>query len=558
MTVPLIPESAPFSPEQRAWLNGFFAGAFGIGPSVSMSAPQNGAPDTVTSARLGASDPVAPLNEEEYAWHDPALPLEERLKLAEGKPLEHRLMAAMAQLDCGACGYVCQTYSAAIAGGAERDLTKCSPGGSATQKQLKLIVAARQEGTNANGSTNGDHPGAASGATHGAAFRANGSHGVLKTSGTPGSSRSHPLRAHLLESRRLTHEEAAKDTRHVVIELGESGLQYVAGDSLGVLPINCPDLVDDVLNAYDATGDELVTVSGADPVSVRQALAECCALNRMRAATLECMASAATDARECADLRRLMANDDDEFLQSADVLDALMRFPSARPALQELVNSLGPMLPRLYSISSSPRKHPGQVHLTVGIVQFEVHGRVRNGVASSYLGVRSQPGDAVSVYVQPSRFRLPADPDTPVIMVGPGTGIAPFRAFLEEREATRAPGPNWLFFGNQYFHYDYLYRSELDRWADCGLLTRLDVAFSRDTARKVYVQDRIREHGAELWRWLEAGAHFYICGDAKRMAVDVDQALREVIANHGHCSPEDAKQYTTNLAKARRYQRDVY
>ena len=219
------------------------------------------------------------------------------------------------------------------------------------------------------------------------------------------------------------------------------------------------------------------------------------------------------------------------FLGTADVVDALRRFPSARPPLAAFIASLGRLQPRLYSISSSLRVHPAQVHLTVGVVRFESQGRWRNGTTSHFLGVRANPGDTIPVFIQRSpKFRLPENPDTPVIMVGPGTGIAPFRAFLHEREAIGAKGRNWLFFGNQYIDLDFLYRKELDGFLDRGILSRLDIAFSRDKAQKVYVQDRMLEHAGELWRWLEDGAYFYVCGDAKRMARDVDQMLYRVVA----------------------------
>jgi len=241
------------------------------------------------------------------------------------------------------------------------------------------------------------------------------------------------------------------------------------------------------------------------------------------------------------------------------VLDALRRFPSARPPLDEFLASLGRLQPRLYSISSSLRAHPRQVHLTIGVVRFQSAGRWRNGTASHFLGVRANLGDTIPVFIQRSpRFRLPDDSDRPIIMVGPGTGVAPFRAFLQEREAVGAKGRNWLFFGNQYINLDFLYRSELDGFLDRGVLTRLDIAFSRDSAEKVYVQDRMSEHAAELWRWLEEGAYFYVCGDAKRMARDVDQMLCRIVAEQGRRSAEEAKSYIAELGKTNRYHRDVY
>jgi len=550
MTVPIIPESAPFSSEQRAWLNGFFAGIFSSGTNGS-GAVANGQAATGPIAVPAAAAP--PAAEETFPWHDPALPLPERLTLADGKPIERRLMAAMAQLDCGACGYLCKTYSEAIARGDEKDLTRCTPGGSDTAKALKKLMAARaSEPAPPAIDQNGHAP--ISAAVNGRASQA----APPNPSMAPGG-RNNPVRARLVESIRLTHLDAPKDTRHVILDLLDSGVTYEPGDSLGVSPENCPELVQAVLDALGATGEELVCVSDSSPRPLSEWLRREVALHRVQQSTVECLAAAATDPAE-ADALVAIANDDpNNFLGSADVVDALLQFPSARPPLAAFVASLGRVQPRLYSISSSLRVHPRQVHLTVGVVRFESQGRWRNGTTSHFLGVRANPGDAIPVFIQRSpTFRLPENPDTPVIMVGPGTGIAPFRAFLHEREATGAKGRNWLFFGNQYIDLDFLYRQELDGFLDRGVLTRLDIAFSRDTAQKVYVQDRMHEQAVELWRWLEEGACFYVCGDAKRMARDVDQMLYRVVAEQGGRSPEAAKQYVSELAKANRYHRDVY
>ena len=313
-----------------------------------------------------------------------------------------------------------------------------------------------------------------------------------------------------------------------------------------------------VLEQLHATGDELVPLEDVPTKPLREALATELALARVRPALLELLSSAAQDPQEAKQLAELAAADGGP-LAGADVCEVLERFPSARPPLADLAAAIGRLQPRLYSISSSLKRHPGQVHLTVGVVRFESAGRWRNGVASHFLGVRSNAADEVRVFVQPShKFRLPADPGTPIIMVGPGTGIAPFRAFLQEREATGAKGRNWLLFGNQHFELDFLYRNQLDAWADAKLLTRLDVAFSRDSAAKVYVQHRMLEHGAELWSWLQEGAHFYVCGDARRMAPDVDAALVQIAAQHGHLAGDDAKAYVARLAKEKRYLKDVY
>ncbi len=541
MTVPLIPDTAPFSSEQRAWLNGFFAGLLNVGQGASAPVGQV---SNLPFEKTAGFDPAP--QDEGHPWHDAALPLDDRLKLAEGRPLASRLMAAMAQLDCGACGYICQTYSAAIAAGEEKDLSRCSPGGSETAKTLKRLLAI--EGTGDRGQGTGDKRqanGKSSGSLNGHA-------------GSEKYSRNSPFTARIASITRLTHADAPKDTRHVTIDLLDSGLTYEPGDALGVCPVNCPDLVRSVIEQLGVTGDEPIAVGGGPVKPLREALATDLSLSRCPAELLELLAASAQEPGEATQLSELAAADGGP-LAGADLCEMLERFPSARPALPDLAAALPRLQPRLYSISSSLKRHPGQVHLTVGVVRFESAGRWRNGVASHFLGVRSNGGDPVRIFVHRSpKFRLPADPNTPIIMVGPGTGIAPFLAFLQEREAINAKGKNWLLFGNQYFSMDFLYREQLDRWTDGGLITRLDVAFSRDSMEKVYVQHRMQQNGAELWSWLEAGAHFYVCGDAKRMAPDVDAALVEIARAHGRLLPAEAKAYVGRLAKEQRYLRDVY
>jgi len=543
--IPFIPESAPFSTAQRAWLNGFFAAvlsgsshgtcASGLPASIA------GLPTGFQSAEVAPTEPVE-VPDEDFPWHDATLAIEERLKLAEGQPRPLRLMSAMAQLNCGACGYLCRTYSKAIAEGEEKDLTRCTPGGADTAKALKQILAEASSAdmipikvVSVSSSTK-----------------------VNDSAGTAKYNRTNPYRAKLISSRQITHAEAPKDTRHVAIDLGDSGLTYEPGDSLGILPVNCPELVGEVLKQLHADGDEPVTVGPGDLRPLRTALSVACNLTRTRPETFELLALHAKSPSDRQKLSELGRGEANEFAV-ADLAEVLEHFPSARPPVNELFGSLARLQPRLYSISSSLRAHPGEVHLTVGVVRFESRGRWRNGVASHFLGVRCLPGDEVPVYVQPSaRFRLPTDPTTPIIMIGPGTGIAPFRAFLEERQSLGLKGPAWLFFGNQHFEYDFLYRDELSGFMDRGVLTKLDLAFSRDQAEKIYVQNRMQENGAELWRWLEEGAHFYVCGDAKRMAADVDDTLRAVIAKWGNRSKEEADAYVSAMAKSKRYHKDVY
>lgn len=536
MTTPFIPETAPFSLEQRCWLNGFFAAILS----------GNGNSETAGGASAVPLPSQTPAKEEEFPWHDSSLPIAERLQLAEDQPYSRKLMAAMAQLDCGACGYVCQTYSEAIARGEESDLTKCSPGGAETAKTLKQIVM-----TSAITEVSETPPTAVRPVGTPAA--------AIKTaSATSTFTRDNPLSARLVSSERLTHPEAPKDTRHVVIDLLDSDLRYEPGDSLGILPQNAHDLVSAVLDLLRKSGGETVQLASGKRTSLRHALASEYTLGRCRPDLFALLARYAESADERRTLEELLASTVNP-LVAADLAEVLERFPSARPPLAELLGVLAKLQPRLYSISSSQRAHPNEVHLTLSVVRFESLGRWRSGVASNFLGVRSLAGDEVRVFLQKSpKFRLPADPQAPVIMVGPGTGIAPFRAFLEERAATGAKSKSWLFFGNQHFDYDFLYKDELSQFLDNGALSKLDLAFSRDAAEKVYVQHRMLEQGAELWRWLQEGAHFYICGDAKRMAVDVEQALQSIAAVHGGMSAEEGKKFTSALAKEKRYHKDVY
>ena len=546
MSLPILPESAPFSPTQRAWLNGFFAGI------LNLSAPTTAGPGGDGAATPGASaSPAPPAAEEDFPWHDPALPIDERLKLADGKPPERKLMAAMAQLDCGSCGYLCQTYAEAIACGADSDLTKCTPGGRETAKKVKELVAAGK--ANATPASLGT----VNGAGHG---HANGAARVAGTNGNDSAfDRKNPFRAPLLKSERLNRGDSAKDVRLVALSLRGSGLHYEAGDALGVFPENCPEMVEAILAALGARGDEWVPVPGGGHAHAFEALSTHYVVTKVGDDFAALLAERATDPAERETLRTLVADDAEGIPSNWDLLDILQQFPSGRDELAAMIAALPPLQPRLYSISSSLKAAPEEVHLTIGVVRYDQGGRARKGVASNFLATTLRPRQKAGVFVHRSpNFRLPQDGTTPIIMIGPGTGIAPFRAFLQDRRADGATGKNWLFFGDQRRETDYLYRDEVEAYHAAGHLSRLDLAFSRDQAEKVYVQHRMREHGADLWDWLEAGAHVYVCGDARRMALDVDHALHEIIAARGGRSPEAAKEYVQALSKAGRYQRDVY
>ncbi|MFM5162966.1 assimilatory sulfite reductase (NADPH) flavoprotein subunit [Aeromonas rivipollensis] len=361
-----------------------------------------------------------------------------------------------------------------------------------------------------------------------------------------------PFPAKLSVNQKITGRDSTKDIRHIEINLEESGITYQPGDALGIWFDNDADLVGEVLALTCLSGDE-TTAQGP----LRAALTRHFELTRLHGGFITGLA----DISDNAALKDLAGDKAqvNALVASAQVVDVLKRFPSSLSA-DQLVKLLRPLTPRLYSIASAQSEVEEEVHLTVGVVRYpQEDGTVRSGGASSYLADRLAEEAEVRVFVEHNdNFRLPANPDTPVIMVGPGTGIAPFRAFMQEREAQGAEGKNWLIFGNPHFTQDFLYQVEWQRYVKSGLLSKISLAFSRDQANKIYVQDRLREAGQELYQWLEAGAHFYVCGDANHMAKDVQEALLEVISDHGHKSREEAEEYLSELRRAKRYQRDVY
>jgi len=376
--------------------------------------------------------------------------------------------------------------------------------------------------------------------------------------------KNNPFAAALVERRRLSAPNGQKETSHFSVSLKGSGLTYTCGDSLGVFPTNNPVAVNAFLKAARLTGDESVLIpKDTAPITLREAITRRLALNGPTYKFVQLLHDRATNAAEKAALAERIAEADPEkkkaWLAEREFIDLLEENPSANITAQEFTENFRKLMPRLYSISSSPAKYPDEIHLTVAVVRYETNGRSREGVCSTYLADRArmhQPD--LPVFVANSHFGLPADDNIPVIMVGPGTGVAPFRSFVMDRATRGAKGPNWLFFGDQRRSADFLYESEWNEWQKSGVLTRLDLAFSRDQAQKIYVQDRMRENGAELWKWISAGAYFYVCGDAKRMAKDVDAALHEIIAQHGGMTPEAAIEFVKQLKKAERYQRDVY
>jgi sulfite reductase (NADPH) flavoprotein alpha-component len=379
---------------------------------------------------------------------------------------------------------------------------------------------------------------------------------------TPTYDKRKPFPTPLLERVLLSGEHSRKETIHLEFSLEGSGLSYEPGDALAIIPQNAPDGVAEVLHAAHLApqADSMVTLKDGASLSLREALLtllDCTTLSKKlvqdyaRSTGQPGLRPLLAETEESAALLR-------SYLDGRQLIDLLTDFPASLEP-QQFVDLLRKLPPRLYSIASSPLVHPGQVHLTVAAVRYESHGRKRKGVASTYLADLTQPGETTPAYTVPNKhFKLPADPSTPIIMVGPGTGVAPFRAFIEHRSLAETPGASWLFFGDWTFQDDFLYQLEWQEHLKSGTLSRLDVAFSRDQPNKVYVQHRIRERGADLFRWLEDGAHLYICGDATRMAPDVHAALVDVVSRESGSSQEAAEEYFQALRKAGRYQKDVY
>ncbi|MFA5952735.1 MAG: sulfite reductase subunit alpha [Hyphomicrobium sp.] len=529
---PLIPETAPFSADQRAWLNGFFAGLLSLEDTVKPASAID------LAALAPGSGMPAPGDDGASPWHDPSMEIDERMTLAKGRPHNRRMMAAMAQQDCGQCGYNCEDYANAISSQAEPRLNLCVPGGKATARMLKALVEEMGGGVldpETKSAKDAAKP-------------------LANAESTPGRSRAAPLDAEFVARIRLNGEGSEKITNHIEIDLTESGLDYEVGDSLGVFAKNDPALALAVIHAIEAPAD--FPIAGK---TLLDTLISDMSLAPAPDALFEMISLITGGERRKKAKAYAKGEDPDGDGATLDVLAALEKFPGIRPDPEAFIEVLEPLQPRLYSISSSIKANPGRVSLTVDSVRYMIGERERLGVASTYLGMRAEPGSKLKVYVQKAHgFALPTDPAVPIIMVGPGTGVAPFRAFLHERWAICAPGPAWLFYGHQRSATDFFYKDELTKLQQDGALTRLSLAWSRDGASKVYVQDKMREQGAELFAWLEKGAHFYVCGDAKRMAKDVEQALTDVVALYGKASPEDAKAYIAELKKVGRFQADVY
>jgi len=524
--IEIIPSSAPFSEAQRSWLNGFFAGLLSTDGPTPLSAEQGAA---VLQGPAGDGD------DGEAPWHDQTMPIADRMKLAEGRPLRRRMMAAMAQQDCGQCGYNCNDYSDAIAGKSEPRLNLCVPGGKETARMLKTLNEELEKA-----------PPALSGAAAAPA--------VAAPVAEPGRSRDNPAPAKFVSRRLLNRGGSEKETWHIDFDLSGCGLDYVVGDSFGIFARNDLGHVDQIIALLGAS--HTTEVRGK---TLREVLLDDVSLAPAPDSLFE-LISYLTGGAQREKARALAQGEDpDGDAATLDVMAVLQKFSNVRPHPEAFIEALEPLQPRLYSISSSHNATPGKLSLTVDCVRYVIGKRKRLGLASTFLAERINPGDELKVYVQKAHgFALPQDPKTPIIMIGPGTGIAPFRAFLHDRRATGAPGKNWLFFGHQRSDCDFFYSDELNAMKTSGLLTRLSLAWSRDGDKKFYVQDRMREVGREVWTWLAEGANVYVCGDAKRMAKDVERALVDVVAQFGARSTDEAISFVAELKKKGRFQQDVY
>jgi sulfite reductase (NADPH) flavoprotein alpha-component len=534
----LIPETAPFTSEQRVWLNGFFAGLLSLDGGLTELSPEQSA---AMLAGLPAATPAAEDTDDGAPWHDQTIPIDDRMKLADGKPLRRRMMAAMGQQDCGQCGYNCEDYANALFRKSEERLNLCVPGGKTTARMLKTLHAELDTVPAAKA----DLPAAVPAAPVVTPAP------VLSAAGR---SRDHPVDAVFVGRTRLNKPGSEKETWHIEFDISESGIDYNVGDSFGIFPQNDPALVEAMVAAVGAPADFPIACR-----TLREVLRDSTCLGLAPDMLFELVSYLTGGERRQKAKNLAEGGDPDGDAATLDVLAAMEKFPGMRPDPEALLESLNALQPRLYSISSSPRVRQGRVALTVDAVRYPIGTRTRLGCASTYLAERAKPGDRVRVYVQKAQhFALPADPAAPIIMIGPGTGIAPFRAFLHERMAAKAPGRNWLFFGHQRRDYDFFYEDELVGMRAAGVLTRLTLAWSRDAGQKIYVQHRMAEVGRDLWKWIADGAHIYICGDAKHMAKDVERALIDVIAAHSARSPEQAVSFLAELKKTGRYQTDVY
>ena len=574
-TIPFIPENAPFSQEQRSFLNGLLAGLFSgaegpSAPSTPISifwGSQTGTSETLarkTAKQLkknGFEPKIVDLGElEGSALGEEELAIIITSTYGDGEPPDNAktfydYLHSDDALELSKVNY-------AVLALGDTNYEKFCKAGVDIDERMKYLGAKRlidrvDCDTDYDDAFDGWLSALQESLTP---FKAEGAAGTDEEDEEeePKFNKKNPYTAKVTVCEKLNGADSAKDVRHITFDLGDSGLNYQAGDAIGVYPINCESLVDTILERTTLDADELVHHAGVD-MTLKQALMEKFDINKLSRPVL----AAYQHLVDSAELAELLLDDNKEqfsnYINSNHFIDLIEEFSHDFTSGDELLKLLPLLQPRLYSISSSPKVNPKEVSVTVGTIRYEMKGRSRKGVASTFLADRLPEDKAVNVFFHHNnKFRLPEDDDLPVIMVGPGTGIAPFRAFLQEREAREAAGDNWLFFGDQHSKTDFLYSDLLGSWQKKGLLNRLSTAFSRDQKEKIYVQTRMIEEAEALFEWLEKGAYFYVCGDASRMAKDVDDALHKVIETCGNLSTEEAAEYVNRLKKEKRYQRDVY
>lgn len=594
--VPFIPDSAPFTPEQRAWLNGFLAGLFSEAPPAVLAAKpaslkiavlyasQTGTAEGLArkiAKELKSKGHVASLTSlEDYT---PAALAEERYAIfvastyGEGDPpdavqpfyqqlcVEHfpryqDLSYSVLALGDSHYEYFCKfgndLDSRLASLGAVRlcDRVDCDVDlddsfahwKEGLYSRLESIVATQPLGNATS------HPVTMSSPNSGPSSPSRNGH-------SPAYTRDNPFFAPLVDKRPLTHDVSSKLTMHMAFSIADSNLEYEAGDACGVVPQNDQQLVEDIITTLNFNPQAPVQLPKSGATTLLDALTNHLQITRLTRKMIEAYATIGN----CQPLFGLLVPEQQAHLEKytwdRGLIDLLHNYPGILHDPADLVAMLPRLTPRLYSISSSPCAHAGEIHTTVAIVRYRSHNRERGGVCSTLLADRTSTGDRRPIYIQPNKkFRLPPSGDTSIVMIGPGTGIAPFRAFLHERRALAATGKNWLFFGERSAATDFLYREELEAMLTDRHLTRLDTAFSRDQEHKVYVQDRMLEQAVQLWSWMEEGASLYVCGDASRMAKDVDAVLHNIVAKQGGMDHEAAQDYIQTLKDQHRYQRDVY
>ena len=594
--VPFIPDNAPFTPEQRAWLNGLLAGIFSSAPAAVAEARPFLRVAVLYASQSGTAEGLARklAKELKSQGHTPSISTLVGYTPAALAAESHALILAstygdgdapdgvqpfyeqlcfehfprMEKLSYAVFALGDKHYEHFCKFGVDLDTKLAALGANPLCRRVesdvdvdapfaawKTDVLAKLNDI-AQGRT---HKGPTPAASSAVQYPSPADKTEPAQTSQKAISRDSPLLAPLVERRALTQSLSAKVTLHLAFSIQGSGLRYESGDSCGVIPKNDQNLVADILQGLRFNGNEEVTLAKGPSTTLHDALTHHLVITRLSRKVVQEYATRG----KCARLLELLAPGEqerlDQYVYDRGLIDLLTEFPGVIDDAAELVAILPKLTPRLYSISSSPIVHTGQLQLTVAVVRFQSHNRERGGVCSTLLADRISIDDTLPIYIQPNKkFKLPSDPDAPMIMIGPGTGIAPFRAFLHERRALGHRGKNWLFFGSRSVESDYLYRDELEAMRADGHLTQLDTAFSRDQKDSIYVQDRMLENAPAFWRWLQEGASVYVCGDASRMAKDVHKTLCSVVEKQGAMQAEAAEEYVATLKSQHRYHRDVY